>query len=220
MSNPNPTRRTQKERREGTIRKLLDAATDSLIEDGYAGASVQRISARAGLSQGGLFRHFATREALMVAAAEDVGQTLLDGFERAFEKRKAREDPLRLALSLVRETCRSRPNQAWYELAIAARTSPALQKALAPIATRYYEKIEALGRALLPELDQALGKGFTAVIGTILAVFDGESIQRFIVEDRAIEDARFDVLLMLSRTLIAAGGDDATGPRHHRKKKK
>ena len=32
-------RRTQEERREGTIRKLLDAATDTLVDVGYAGAS-------------------------------------------------------------------------------------------------------------------------------------------------------------------------------------
>src|SRR5262249_3164006 len=131
---PPPARRTQQERREGTIRKLLDAATNVLIEEGYANASVQRICARADISQGGLFRHFATREALMVAAAEDVGQKILDGFEQSFESQRSfsfgrssgrattqtesnpnqEQDPLFLALMLVRETCRSRLNQAWY----------------------------------------------------------------------------------------------------------
>ena len=38
---------TQEERREATIRKLLDAATEALIEVGYAGASVQEVCARA-----------------------------------------------------------------------------------------------------------------------------------------------------------------------------
>ncbi len=66
-------RRTQEERRETTIRKLLDAATEALIEDGYAAASVQNVCDRAGLSQGALFRHFATREELMVAVGHDVG---------------------------------------------------------------------------------------------------------------------------------------------------
>ena len=54
-------RRTQQERREGTIRKLLDAAAETLIEVGYSEASVQRICARAEVSQGALFRHFASR---------------------------------------------------------------------------------------------------------------------------------------------------------------
>ncbi len=196
-------RRTQQERREGTMKKLLEAATDTLIEEGYASASVQRIAARAGVSHGGLFRHFPTREALIVAAAEDVGQKILEHFERSFEKRKTKEDPLVLALSLVRETCRSRLNQAWYELAIAARTNPALREALAPIGKRYYEKIEALARALLPELSSALGDRFPAMAATVLAVFDGESVHRFIMHDRALDDARFEVLLQLARTLLA-----------------
>jgi AcrR family transcriptional regulator len=198
--------RTQRERREGTIRKLLDATTEILIEEGYANASIQRICARAEVSQGGLFRHFATREALMVAAAEDVGQRILDHYQQAFEERKDRggEEPLVLALRLVRDACRSRLNQAWYELAIAARTNPALKKALAPIGVRYYEKINALGRSLLPELAATLGEeGFTTVTGTIIAMFDGESVQRFIEVDEKFEDARFNLLLMLARTLVS-----------------
>src|SRR4051794_17665171 len=80
-----PPRRTQQERREGTIRKLLFAATETLIEVGYAEASVQRICARAGVSQGALFRHFPSREALMVAASADVGNRLLLQYREEFE---------------------------------------------------------------------------------------------------------------------------------------
>jgi AcrR family transcriptional regulator len=107
-------RRTQLERREGTIRKLLDATTRTLIERGYSGASVQAICERAEVSQGGLFRHFPTREALMVAVGEDVGHRLLDRYRREFEALRATEDPLELAVRLVRDACRSRLNQAWY----------------------------------------------------------------------------------------------------------
>jgi AcrR family transcriptional regulator len=66
-------RRTQGERRETMTRRLLDAARDQLVLSGYAGATTARVCERAGVSQGALFRHFPTREALMVAVAEDVG---------------------------------------------------------------------------------------------------------------------------------------------------
>lgn len=209
-------RRTQRERREATIRKLLDATTEILIEEGYANASIQRICSRAEVSQGGLFRHFATREALMVAAAEDVGQRILDRYQRDFEDRKDNEEPLVLALRLVRDACRSRLNQAWYELAIAARTNPALKHALGPIAVRYYEKIDALARSLLPDLAATLGPaGFMTVTATVIAMFDGESMQRFIeVDDEALgrlDEARFNLLLALARTLIGSTTSDA-GP--------
>jgi len=73
-------RRTQQSRRERTIRKILDAATHTLIEAGYAGASMQAVAVRAEVSQGGLFRHLPTRQALMVAVGEDVGKKLLFRF--------------------------------------------------------------------------------------------------------------------------------------------
>jgi AcrR family transcriptional regulator len=196
------SRRTQEERREETTRKLLDAATDVLIDLGYAGASVQQVSARAGVSQGGLFRHYPTREALMVAVGEDVGRKLLDEYRRKFEAlRKGPEAPLVLALRLVREQCRSRLNQAWYELAVASRTSPSLRKALQPIALRYYADVERLARQLLPELAVQTGELFPVLVTTILAFFDGETVHRFVVKAPTLEAARFELLRAFTETL-------------------
>lgn len=192
-------RRTQEERREGTIRKLLDAAASALIEIGYAGASVQQICARAGVSQGGLFRHFATREALMVAVAEDIGNQVLAAYRSDFEALRAREEPLQLALRLVRASCRSRPNQAWYELAMAARTNATLRKALGPINARYHRDIEGLARQLLPELARTLGDRFPILVDTIVAVFDGESLHRFVLKKPHLDDARVELLAALAR---------------------
>ena len=174
-----PKRRTQKERREGTIRKLLDAAADTLIEAGYAEASVQRICERAELSQGALFRHFATREALMVAVAEDVGARILERYRKKFVAVAANGATVAAAVRLVREACRSRLNQAWYELLIAARTNKNLKKHLEPVARRYHEDIAAAARDLLPDLARTMGPSFDVLVGTVIATFDGEAIERF-----------------------------------------
>jgi AcrR family transcriptional regulator len=201
-------RRTQEERRESTIRKLLDAATEALIDDGYAAASVQKICERAGVSQGALFRHFATREALMVAVGEDIGQRTLLRYRREFEGRKdAREraEPLVLAMRLVRDRCRSRLNQAWYELAMAARTSPNLRRGLRPVATRYYEDIRRLGVELLPELAAALGDRFAVLVDTIVSVFDGESVHRFVLPQPRVDDARLELLGELAKLIAGPG---------------
>jgi AcrR family transcriptional regulator len=187
-------RRTQEERREGTIRKLLDAATETLIDDGYASASVQIICERAGVSQGALFRHFATREALMVAVGEDVGKKTLVHYRREFEALKDREEPLLLAMRLVRSHCRSRLNQAWYELVTAARTSPTLRKALRPAFKRYDVDIHRLARQLLPTLAARLGDAFGVLVDTMLAVFDGETMHRVLAKKPAVEDARLALL--------------------------
>lgn len=191
-----PARRTQQARREATIRKLLDAAAETLIELGYAEASVQRICERAELSQGALFRHFATREALMIAVGEDVGAQILARYRKRFT---ASEPQLATALVLVREACRSRLNQAWYELAIAARTSPSLRAGLEPVARRYYEQITLLARELLPDLAARLGAQFDALVPTVIAMFDGEVVQRFLLParrgDAAVDDARIALLV-------------------------
>ena len=197
---PTP-RRTQGERREATIRKLLDATTEALIEVGYSGASVQQICARAGVSQGGLFRHFATREALMVAAAEDVAAQTLAHYRLEFEALRDREEPLALAMRLVRDHCRSRPNQAWYELAIAARTNATLRKAIQPIGERYYEHIEHLARQILPGEAEALGDHFPVLVETIIAVFDGEVLHRFVTKKARFDEARIHLLVGLARMI-------------------
>jgi len=189
-----PKRRTQQERRAGTIRKLLDAATETLIDVGYADASVQRICARAELSQGALFRHFATREALMVAVGEDVGAQLLARYRAEFVAQAAATDDLVAAMALVRAACRSRLNQAWYELAMAARTNAGLRNGLEPVARRYYQDIARVARELLPRLATALGDAFDVLVTTIVAVFDGEVVHRFVLAQPEVEDARLALL--------------------------
>jgi len=190
-------RRTQAERREGTIRKLLDAAVETLIEVGYAEASVQRICARAEVSQGALFRHFATREALMVAVGEDLGAQMLERYRKRFLSLPKGQNDVAGAMKLVREACRSRMNQAWYELAMAARTNDNLRKGLEPVARHYYADITALARELLPELAAKLGESFDVLVTTIIAVFDGEVVHRFVLREPKLEDARLDILSSL-----------------------
>jgi AcrR family transcriptional regulator len=194
-------RRTQAERREATIRKILDAAVESLVESGYAGPSMQLVATRAGVSIGGLFRHFPTREALMVAAAEDAMRQILDRYARAFAALQPVEDSLVLALRLLRDTTRSRINQVWLELVHACRTDAALRKALKPLAKRYADEIERLARALLPDLAVALGDDFPLLVDTVISVFDGEQLHRFVHGRPELESARVEALAGVARFL-------------------
>lgn len=199
-----PPRRTQGQRREATIRKLLDAATGALIELGYAEASVQEVCKRAGVSTGGLFRHFPTREALMVAVGDDVAAQILARYTKEFESLRDERDPLELAMRLVRQSCRSRLNQAWYELFMAARTNPRLRKALAPAAERYFDDIRGLAHQLLPELAATLGDRFDVLVDSIIAIFDGEMVHRFIFKKPAFEEQRIELLLGLMRLIVGS----------------
>ena len=67
--------RTQQQRREETVARLLDASIDTIIEVGYARASAAVIAKRAEVSDGALFRHFPTMGDFMAATAQEVMRT-------------------------------------------------------------------------------------------------------------------------------------------------
>lgn len=62
-----PIRRTRRETREDTRRRLLDAALAVFLEKGFSAASVEDIASRAGFTRGALYSNFADKEALFLA---------------------------------------------------------------------------------------------------------------------------------------------------------
>jgi AcrR family transcriptional regulator len=201
-------RRTQQQRREATIKKILTAAADALIEVGYAGASISAICERAGVTSGGLFRHFKSHDEVMAAVGADVGARILAGFRRDFEatidSTASESDRLARAIGLVRAHCRSRLNRAWFELATAARSNATLRRALRPTAVVYFAAIEDLARDLLPSLATDLGPMFPVIIHTVVAMFDGELVHHAVVAQPGIEAARLELVVAAARLLLAA----------------
>ena len=162
-------RRTQAERRASTRAKLLESAVDCLIERGYAGTTLAEVAARAGLTNGALWRHFRSKAALMSDAA------LFCEARLAFR-------PERLPASLTTEqrlaqTIKhlwSRANepdfQALIELVRAGRTDPELRDALQATDERaanlFYDSIAA---GLGPEIaDQPGFRRNAKVLGLAL----------------------------------------------------
>lgn len=72
--------------------KLLDAAHHVVRRKGYTATSVEEICAAAGVSKGAFFHHFASKEALGVAAAEQWTNRAAPMFE--FPPYTKLEDPL------------------------------------------------------------------------------------------------------------------------------
>lgn len=77
------TRRTQSERREETRGLLLAAARALFAERGYAETSTPDIVARAGVTRGALYHHFADKTALFAAVVEAEHEAVAAGIEAA-----------------------------------------------------------------------------------------------------------------------------------------
>jgi len=59
------------ERLEATRRRVLDGARRAFAEHGYEGATVRLLEEETGLSRGAIFHHFADKDALFLALAEE-----------------------------------------------------------------------------------------------------------------------------------------------------
>ncbi|MFJ7217378.1 TetR/AcrR family transcriptional regulator [Amycolatopsis sp. NPDC098790] len=71
-------REPQQERSRTTRRRLIEAALDGFAERGWHGVTVAGIAERAGVSRGAAQHHFPTREDLVVAAVDLLGQAQID----------------------------------------------------------------------------------------------------------------------------------------------
>src|ERR1700758_4285471 len=117
--------RTQQQRREETVGRLLDACIDTIIEVGYAKASAAVITKRAGVSVGALFRHFETMGDFMAATASEVLRRQLEA-----------------VLAILRDITSGPTNAVFYELVIAARTDEKLRDAMQCELAQYAAKID------------------------------------------------------------------------------
>jgi AcrR family transcriptional regulator len=60
------------ERAEETHERIVQAARELVVERGYSAVSTSEIQRRAGVSRGGLYHHFASRQELMAAVIEAI----------------------------------------------------------------------------------------------------------------------------------------------------
>ncbi|TGN64556.1 TetR/AcrR family transcriptional regulator [Nocardioides eburneiflavus] len=165
-------RRTQAERREGTITALLDATVRCLTERGYAATSTAAVCAEAGVSQGALFRHFPTRQALLVATAGHVATRNVEAFRATTEGvAVGTVDEVADVLGHLRAAVLSPANQTWRELLVAARSDADLRTALLPAR----ESLQAQMLAAAADLwrDRLAAEDLPAVLSIVVNFFDG-----------------------------------------------
>ena len=82
--------RTPNSRKQDTHERIVDVAARAIRRDGYAGVGVADVMKEAGLTHGGFYAHFDSRDALLVEALERAGRESGEAVARALERRAAK----------------------------------------------------------------------------------------------------------------------------------
>jgi AcrR family transcriptional regulator len=188
--------RTQQQRREETVARLLDASIATIVEVGYARASAAVIAKRAQVSDGALFRHFSTMGDFMAATAHEVMRRQLELFTKQVAEIPTDQPALAAALTTLRDVTGNATNAVMYELLIAARTDEKLRATLQHVLTEYAASIYDIAR-VLPGAEQLPKETFGAVVAILTNTFDGAAIVRAVLPQPELEAQRIQVLATL-----------------------
>lgn len=188
--------RTQQQRREETVARLLQASIDTIIEVGYARASAAVITKRAGVSVGALFRHFETMGDFMAATAYEVLRRQLETFTKQVAEIPADRPALPAALTILRDITAGSTNAVLYELMVAARTDEKLKETLQNVLGQYSAKIHDAARAL-PGAKSFPEETFPVIVALMTNVFDGAAIVRGVLPQPELEEQRIPMLTAL-----------------------
>jgi AcrR family transcriptional regulator len=198
---PAATRRSQATRRADTRRRLLEAAIECLVALGYARTTTTEVCARAGVSQGALFKHFATKAELVSAAAEHLFASLVADYRAAFAARARDTDRAAAAVELLWSIFQQPRLAAAFELYLAARTDPDLSARLAPVASTHADNLRREARALFPEAARR-HPDFEPLIDLVVGALQGEAMAPTLGDPLRAERLRA-YLARLARAVLA-----------------
>lgn len=188
--------RTQQQRREETVARLLDAAIGTIIEVGYAKASAAVIAKRAKVSDGALFRHFPTMSDFMAATAQEVARRQLEAGSKLVAEIPAEQPALPAVLTILRDIAGSETNTVWHELMMAARTDEKLRGPLQTVLAEYIDNIYETAKSA-PGADQIPEDAFAVLLTIVINTFDGAAMVRRVLPLPELEEARIAMLAAL-----------------------
>lgn len=197
------TRRRQADRRAETRRKLLDAAVTSLVENGFAGTTVDTIASAAGVTRGALNHHFDSKIELMLAAAGRVTEIFADRLTSRIE-RLAGPDPYESALRSLWEAIYREPMfVARLELLLGARSQAEIVGKIKAEHLRGHLMVHQL----LSDAFERSGSSLSLsqeVLDLALATLRGLALEMIVRQDADFADRQLRLLADAVRGLLSA----------------
>lgn len=174
---------------------LLESTIGLLASTGYAATTTQAVLDDCGLSRGSLLHQFRTREALMVAAAEEAVERM---FAAVRSRLSSIADPLqalRQYPAALWEVQNEPPARAYAELQLASRWETGLQAQL-----RQSVKLvnERMGREI-HEAAKLVGLGdagkLLVEVGALISAMQGLAVSSTLMEEQSSVDAVLSALI-------------------------
>jgi AcrR family transcriptional regulator len=210
-------RRTRAARRDGRDARedLFDAAIEVVAERGFRQASVDEIAARAGLSKGAVYWHFASKEDLFFALLEErLDRAFIDGVALLASAPPEQDMSVEASSRFVEVMRRQRylvlvENEYW---AMAVR-DPKLRR-------RYARRQEGLRRGLAealqarvehlggPSIERDQAEGLATLVMSLIA---GLAQERMISPSAVPDDLLGEALALLYRGLVERGATRTAG---------
>ncbi len=188
--------------------RLLDAVVELLVAEGYEGISIRRVAAAAGVSIGAVQHHFATKDALLAAAMDRVGEQ----FRARLGERVGPGTPPATSLRAVAgELLGAGPERRPASVVWLARLArAAVHEPTAQLHRREWAEVEGLLARLVAAARPDLGGSAARDEATVLlALLDGLA-GALAVEPARVPDERGRALL--ARHLDALLGGPASSP--------
>lgn len=91
--------RALKKPKDVRIEEILNAAVNEFLEKGYEGASVDSIARRSGLTKGGIYHHFRSKDEILLAANKKFQEPVLSMIETA----ESKQDPAQAISGFIAE---------------------------------------------------------------------------------------------------------------------
>jgi AcrR family transcriptional regulator len=158
--------RTPNSRKEETHERIVAVAARALRRNGYAGVGVADVMKEAGLTHGGFYAHFDSREALLVEALERASRDTAETVKHAIERRNVKSaSPFRTMVETYLADGQLTTLENGCPVAALGCEIPRQSEAVRNASAARVQRLIATVRAVLPKGSRAAA---SVVVGTLV----------------------------------------------------
>jgi len=170
-------------KKEQTRERILRSAARAIRKHGYEGVGVAEVMKDAGLTHGGFYAHFESRDALLAAAAEQAGLESAASLARALAKAKPGEELMAIVDTYLADShVTAAENGLGCAIAAAGTEVPRQSAEVRRAVSRRIKELIGLVEQQLPEWGKSVGhEKAMSVVATLIGA---------LMLARAVDDAQ------------------------------